>query len=316
MSKKVVLPNDYERMIPEFHSKSVIYGEHLVRYLAAQKLVKGKIVLDIASGSGYGTLVLAKSAKKVIGVDVFDDTVRYAQENYPAKNIEYIQGDGVRIPLADNSVEVVVSFETIEHIEDYDTFIKEVKRVLKSDGLFVLSTPNDVEFAEGNHYHIHEFEHAELKKLVGKYFSDLKEYFQADWLYTGIHSQNEIAGEWEEELKVINVAPLGIDQSLYFFMLCANRGINEDIDSFGALSEHWSERKNQEKNILTQNHIQNIQDVADANLRYARELEGKLEALMAENKKAGEELAKIGRELADIKATFPFKAYNKFKKLR
>ena len=119
-----ILENDYERMVPEFHKGTIIYGEHLVRYLAAQQIVKGKTVLDIASGSGYGTYSLAKTAKKVYGVDVLADAIHYSKQNYNKSNIEYLQGDGVAIPLKDNSVDVVVSFETIEHIEDYRTFME------------------------------------------------------------------------------------------------------------------------------------------------------------------------------------------------
>lgn len=272
--KTATLKNDYERMVPEFHKNSIIYGEHLVRYLSAQKIVKGKTVLDIASGSGYGTHSLAKTAKFVYGVDVSKEAVEYAKSKFSAKNIKYLMSDGVKIPLEDKSVDVVVSFETIEHIENYEAFMAEVKRVLKSDGLFLLSTPNDTEFAEGNHFHIHEFEHKELQRLVAKYFTHTAEYFQADWLYSGIHAKEEITNEGEVNIKLINTAPLKMDQVLYFFMLCANRDIYETVDSFGSVSQHWSERKNQDKQQLTDQHIANIQHVSDDRLQYVRKLEG------------------------------------------
>lgn len=271
--KKATLANDYERMVPEFHKDSIIYGEHLVRYLSAQYVVKGRTVLDIASGSGYGTASLAKTATHVTGVDVSKEAIDYARENYSAENIDYKLGDGRNIPLEDTSVDIVVSFETIEHIEDYRFFMSEVKRVLKPDGLFLLSTPNDVEFAEGNHFHIHEFEHKELQSLVKEYFSEIKDYFQADWVYSGIHSKEEIVNETEMKIKVLNNAPLDMDKVLYFFMLCANRNITETIESLGSVSQHWSEKQNQHKQGLTDQHISNIQAVSEDRLQYVRGLE-------------------------------------------
>lgn len=287
------LANDYERMVPEFHNNSIIYGEHLVRYLSAKHLVKDKIVLDIASGSGYGTASLAETAKKVFGVDVSSEAIVYANDRYGRKNIQYLQGDGAHIPLDDSSVDVVVSFETIEHIEDYKTFMSEVKRVLRHNGIFLLSTPNDIEFAEGNHFHVHEFNHDELKKLVGDYFSYTKEYFQADWVYSGIHTKEEITKEGNMHFEVMNVSPLKMDQVLYFFMICSNRKINESIDSLGAVSQHWSERSNQHKQQLTDQHISNINDVSEDRLRYVRKLEDII-------KKQEEELGLL-RRIADTK---------------
>ena len=270
---KTILKNDYERMVPEFHRGSIIYGEHMVRYLSAQQLVKGKTVLDIASGSGYGTVSLAKTAKHVIGVDVSQEAVAYARENYSAKNVEFKLGDGNSIPLDDASVDVVVSFETIEHIEDYRGFMDEVKRVLKGDGIFLLSTPNDVEFAEGNHFHIHEFEHKELLSLVKHYYKHTKEYFQADWVYSGIHSEQEITNENSMKLEVINVNPLSLDQTLYFFILCSDRKISENIESLGSISQHWSEKQNQHKRNLTDQHAANLQEISEDRLLYVRKLE-------------------------------------------
>lgn len=272
-NKTATLVNDYERMVPEFHHDSIIYGEHLVRYVSAKLLVKDKVVLDIASGSGYGTASLAESAKKIYGVDVSPEAIAYAKEHYSRKNIQYLLGDGSHIPLEDSSVDIVVSFETIEHIEDYRTFMSEVKRVLRRDGIFLLSTPNDIEFAEGNHFHVHEFNHDELKKLVGDYFSHTKEYFQADWVYSGIHTEDEITKQGSMRLEVMNVLPLSMEKVLYFFMICANREISETIDSLGAVSQHWSERLNQHKLQLTEQHISNINDVSEDRLRYVRKLE-------------------------------------------
>jgi ubiquinone/menaquinone biosynthesis C-methylase UbiE len=97
-----------ERMVPEFHRGNLIYAEHITRYLSAETIVKGKVVLDIASGSGYGTKILAKGAKKVIGVDINKEAVSYARQNFAAANIEFKHGSGTEIPLEDN--QTILSF--------------------------------------------------------------------------------------------------------------------------------------------------------------------------------------------------------------
>lgn len=245
-----------ERMIPAYHKSHMVYGEHIVRYEAAGDIVKDKVVLDIASGSGYGTSHLAQSAKKVYGVDVDKDAIAYAKKNYAAKNIEFVLGDGTKIPLADNLVDVIVSFETIEHIENYETFMKEVSRVLKPDGLLILSTPNDVEFPETNHFHIHEFEKKELEGLVAKYFKHTKSYFQGTWLYNALLDETKLSDEWEEQITTIQTAPIKTSQCIYFYMLCSNKPITQSLKPLAAISEHWSERRRQENDVAVRNHIE------------------------------------------------------------
>lgn len=304
--KKIVLPNDFERMIPEYHKSSIIYGEHIVRYLSAAKLLAGKRVLDIASGSGYGTQILSKHAKHIIGVDISEDSVLYAQQNYPGKNIEYRVGDGESIPLEDKSVDVVVSFETIEHIKNYKNFMKEVKRVLVDDGLLVLSTPNDLEFAEGNHFHLHEFTQLELEKLVKESFSQTKSYFQGTWLYSALLEEGKISREESFKLDTLNAAPLKPKNYLYFFMLCSNRKISESITDFAVISEHWSARKNQEKESLTQQHITNVTDSLKAAEKYATELQ---ESLTLKD----QHIKNLESQLARIKSTIAWKVAAKAK---
>lgn len=102
-----------ERFIPEKMDDFSIVLEHYQRYNAALPFVKDKIVLDIASGAGYGTHVLASSAKKVYGVDIDQNAVDYSKEHYSGSNLFFLQGSVDNIPLEDHSVDVVVSFETI-----------------------------------------------------------------------------------------------------------------------------------------------------------------------------------------------------------
>ncbi len=285
---KITLPDDSERMIPAYHKGKTIYGEHIVRYVSAQELVKGKVVLDIASGSGYGTHLLSQTAKKVYGVDISDISIQYAQQTYGAENIEYLVGDGEKIPLPDNSVEIVTSFETIEHIPNYRQFMKEVSRVLKDDGLFVLSTPNDVEFAEGNHFHLHEFEYKELLKLIDVHFKHTKSYFQGTWVYNALVDEDTMSNERTFDITTMNTAPIPRDKSIYFYVLCSNRTITETVKPVAAIAEHWSARglqeegkKLYEKQRLTDVHVQNLEGIIENQKRQINDLSGKLDTIEA-----------------------------------
>jgi ubiquinone/menaquinone biosynthesis C-methylase UbiE len=240
-----------ERMIPEHHKGHNIYGAHIGRYKAGMELVKNKIVLDIACGSGYGTQLMATVAEKVYGVDVDKDTIAYAKENYGADNIIYKLGNGTAIPLNDNSVDIVVSYETIEHIDDYEGFIKEVKRVLRPNGTFLLSTPNDIEYIEDNHFHLHEFTYDEIKNLVNKYFKYHKDYFQTLWLYSSILPAEMQTSEWEHPVSTINTLSLSPEQCIYFFMICSDNEISEYIKPQGVIGEHYRLRDVQAANKKT-----------------------------------------------------------------
>ncbi len=257
------LPNDFERMVPEYHRQTITYGEHISRYMAALPLVKDKVVLDIACGSGYGTKLLTETAQKVIGVDVAEEAVTYAKAHYSGPKTEYRVGNGTEIPLDTASVDVVITLETIEHIEDYRQFMSEVKRVLRPGGIMILSTPNDLEFAEGNHFHVHEFKFDELKKLVKDYFLHAEDYYQGTWIYAGLFSDTDIKNEWDNHIRTVNTVPLDRDKTLYFFLVCSDEAITQTIPPIGVISEHWSARDIQEKDKLTNDHITNLQWMID-----------------------------------------------------
>ena len=104
-----------ERFIPG-NGDSRIAAEHLVRYFACTELARGKRVLDAASGSGYGTVMLAASAIRATGLDISGDAVRFARQASRAGNVEYVVGSVTDMPFEDNSFDLVVSFETIEHV--------------------------------------------------------------------------------------------------------------------------------------------------------------------------------------------------------
>lgn len=153
--------------------KGEIALEHYLRYALAARLAKGREVLDIASGEGYGSALLAKTAKKVIGVDVSPQAIENAMTVYNAPNLEFILGDAARIPLPDDSVDMVTSFETIEHHDRQEEMMAELRRVLRPDGLLMLSSPDramNEDLVGHNPFHVRELYKDELAGLAGRHF--------------------------------------------------------------------------------------------------------------------------------------------------
>src|SRR5579875_3420431 len=113
-------PMTGERYIPGVLGP--IQVEHFHRYLFAMRFVQELDVIDVASGEGYGSALLAQSARSVIGVDCDAGIVEHANRQYGSRSLSFISGDAVRLPCSSASADVVVSFETIEHLEDHDAF--------------------------------------------------------------------------------------------------------------------------------------------------------------------------------------------------
>ena len=161
-----------ERMVTS--ESGDIEAEHYHRYFLARELCRGKDVLDVASGEGYGSAFLAQTARSVVGVDIDPATVEHASREYNAPNLRYAVGDAVKLPIEDRSVDVVVSFETIEHISDQSAFLAEVKRVLRAEGIFLVSTPDTTVYSalgtEANVYHVCEMTDAEFRAALGRAF--------------------------------------------------------------------------------------------------------------------------------------------------
>ncbi len=172
---RAAMPQDFtgERMTPSVTGQ--VAFEHYHRYCLARDLVAGRDVLDIASGEGYGAAILADVARSVVGVEIDEATVTHATAAYNAPNLRYVQGDALAIPLPDASVDVVVSFETLEHLRDQNRFLLEARRVLRPNGLFIVSTPDRLVYsAPGqapNPYHVLELSVPEFTVLLERHFS-------------------------------------------------------------------------------------------------------------------------------------------------
>src|SRR5271165_2895490 len=152
--------------------------EHCHRYFFARQFCDKKEVLDVASGEGYGTALLGIVAERVLGVDPSPEAVARASRNYRSERVSFTVGDYAAMPLSDASMDVVVSFETLEHVADLQKFFCEIKRILRPDGLLVISTPNAKvyqDLATGpNPSQVKELDAGEFCAIVGEHFSNFR----------------------------------------------------------------------------------------------------------------------------------------------
>ena len=133
-------PNLNERMYPGVHVSRVL-KDHLARYEFAKKFVSGKVVADIGCGEGYGAVMLKEAgASEVIALDNDPEIIEEAHKKYPT--VRFVAGDATATGLTDASVDVAVSFEVWHHLDQYEKFIPEMRRILKPSGLLICSVPN------------------------------------------------------------------------------------------------------------------------------------------------------------------------------
>ena len=217
-----------ERFVPGVGGE-IVY-EHVHRYAFARRYAAGKRVLDVACGEGYGSALLATVAREVTGVDIDGPTVEHARGTYASlRNLAFVEGSAAKLPMPDASVDLVVSFETIEHLDTVDQprMLAEFSRVLTGDGVLVLSAPNRPEYSESrgyvNPYHRHEHDRAELERLLRVTFPAIAWHAQRVWL--GSTVWREGGGEGAEALvgDEARVEPAKPPAPMYFLVVAARR---------------------------------------------------------------------------------------------
>jgi len=216
-----------ERFVPG--TKGEIWMEHWHRYHFAARWAAGRAVLDVACGEGYGAALLAGRAARVTGVDVSDQAIEHARRTYGDRaNLDFVRASCARLPLADASVDVAVSFETLEHIEAQREFLDELARVLKPAGVLVLSCPNKVEYTEEraytNEFHVRELYRAELEALVAGRFPHCRWYGQRPTFYSVIAPESTEAARGQlVEVDESHAGEAGarLSRPLYFLLVAS-----------------------------------------------------------------------------------------------
>jgi 2-polyprenyl-3-methyl-5-hydroxy-6-metoxy-1,4-benzoquinol methylase len=169
----LLIRKETERWVAGFANLDVEV-EHVSRYKWALDFVNNKRVLDIACGSGFGSFLFCDKgkAKEVIGCDLDLSAIKYASIKYSRPNLKFVCEDAIKFE-DDNKFDVIVSFETIEHIPNADEFLSKINSLLKDNGEFYVSTPissNGHDKRPNNPYHIQEWGIKEFNQLVAKYF--------------------------------------------------------------------------------------------------------------------------------------------------
>lgn len=158
------------------HHLEPMLARHLVPYEYAFNLVKGKDVLEIGCGIGYGSHKLAEQANNVTAIDISEAAINIARESYKRDNLNFQVGDaGDLCAFKDGSYDIVFSSQCIEHVVAYERFAEEVARILRKDGVFIVITPNAETYITGlNPFHYKEFNKDELLSILSRYFNNAK----------------------------------------------------------------------------------------------------------------------------------------------
>jgi len=250
-----------ERLIPDAYAGSLVLAEHLARYRLAARLAGGCDVLDAACGEGYGSAMLAAAgAASVVGLDIDAATVAHARETH---GIDAREGDVSRLPFDDGAFDLVVSFETIEHVAEPAAALDEFRRVLAPGGILVVSTPNTDEYLEDNPYHLHELTLTQFMEALEGRFGVVEMRYQQTFLTTAVLREPSLHSDDAQPLeaefgKVAGVAP---ERALYGVAICSDTAIPDvggdvviasdvhEAHSLAELLRAWTERAHEAERI-------------------------------------------------------------------
>jgi hypothetical protein len=179
---KPELPFTGERFTPECVRE--IWVEHWHRYAFARGLASGRRVLDAACGEGYGSAMLADVAASVLGVDISEETVAHARSRYGGSpGLDFQVADASALDaLPDANFDLIVSFETLEHLHAQEALLDGFARLLAADGVLLLSTPDRRTYSDlpgfSNEHHVRELYREEFEALLAPRFAAVQLYGQ------------------------------------------------------------------------------------------------------------------------------------------
>ncbi len=191
------------------HAGGGLFGVDLARhraaYVFAQSLARGRRVLDLGCGSGYGAAELSVVAPGLVGIDrVAPDAASRVD------TIQFLRADIGALPIQSHSFDLIVSFQVIEHLEDPSEYLGAVARMLRPEGTALFTTPNILTSDRENPFHLHEYEASELETAVGRYFGDVE--------MQGVGATPPVARYLEARLarirRIVRLDPLGLRRRL------------------------------------------------------------------------------------------------------
>ncbi len=180
-----------ERLALNRFASPWLRNQHLARYRFAAGFARGKRVLDLACGAGYGSGLLRQAGARLV-VSADRATGAFDEARQPGSGAGELAGtvaDASRLPFADRSFDLYVSFETIEHVKDDQAAVEEAHRVLAPGGILLCSTPEREVISPGksledrpdNPHHVREYNRAEFAALLGTRFREIRWRGQTRW---------------------------------------------------------------------------------------------------------------------------------------
>lgn len=245
---KQSLPFTGERMVP-FHNKGKgLYYEHLTRYFFASQFCQKKSVLDLGCGSGYGSWLISKQgAKSVKGYDLSDEAVKYARHLFGSKQVWFATGDVTHL-TAHQTYDVITAFEILEHLNNAQDFLHEIKRLLKNNGILCISSPNRLKSVSNNPFHAHEYEPREFASMLRKHFKHVYLFNQIFYFANSL-TPRKYEETWkyekiDEKFGLINGQLLGpqieANQAMYLVAVCSDKPLRK-IESSTLMSQTLDE---------------------------------------------------------------------------
>jgi GT2 family glycosyltransferase/2-polyprenyl-3-methyl-5-hydroxy-6-metoxy-1,4-benzoquinol methylase len=240
-----------ERFIPaDPLCQNEIMLEHFNRYHAISQSVKNKRVLDAACGSGYGSGILAETAIFVNGIDISEESIDYAKNNYSKPNVLFDVGSIDKLPFENDSFDYVISFETIEHVnaDIQERFLQEVKRVLDHNGKLIISTPDKKNYSDNsghqNEFHIKEFYTNEFQNFLKSHFKYVVLLFQRNEIC------NVISGFECDTTKVIRKKYIDSTEGKYIIAICSDSEITSAEMTCASIEIQTGELENKIRRII------------------------------------------------------------------
>lgn len=299
MNDDAPLPFTGERYVPA--EGGSVRHEHLHRYALVQRVAAGRDVLDLACGEGYGVALLAHSARRVIGVDASVEAVVHARRAYGGASVSFAAGDAANLPLADASVDLVVSFETIEHLGAQDAMVAHMRRVLRPDGLLIISTPNKRiygnESDRQNPFHVRELYFEEFDALLRAHFPAVR--YVGQRLATGslcypLGAPSNGYDALTDTGRVVEARTAELADPMYIVAVCGSRAA--DLPLLGA-SLLLSEEED-----LYQHHV-TVARWAQSMERELLDLRVRFEQLQTRQARAARRAMRLSRSLAAARAS-------------
>lgn len=222
-----VLPFTGERYTPEC-VREIAY-EHWHRYAFARPLAAGRRVLDAACGEGYGSALLARAGGQVLGVDIGADAVAHARSRYAGQSgLRFEQGDATRLDgLPDASFDLIVSFETLEHVLAQEDMLDGFARLLAPGGLLLVSTPDRHTYTEltgdVNPHHVRELYRDEFEALLAARFPARRLFAQKLLFQSALWALDEAGGPAQALTQGgQDIAPTFDYAPMYYIAACAH----------------------------------------------------------------------------------------------